>query len=141
MLSRLLALAIAIVALPAAAQAGVESDSTVRAKVRALLVLTRSDETAQLYLNQVFATLVQRGPSPLLDALREDFTVDVMSGIVVDLYVQHFTAEEIDEITAFYDSPFGRKYIALRPTLTQETIAAAQAWLAAWVARYEETNR
>jgi hypothetical protein len=37
----------------------------------------------------------------------------------VDLYVHHSTAEEIDEIAAFYDSPFRRKYIELRPTIAQ----------------------
>jgi hypothetical protein len=141
MLNRsLLALCFLLCALPASAQDEAATDSTVRAKVHDLLVLTKTNETTQMYIDNVLATLEQQGSTSLLKAFRKDFTVEAMTEMIVDIYAKHFTAEEIDEIAAFYDSPFGQKYIALRPVITQETIAASQAWVAEWIAEYEAAN-
>ncbi|HKE86084.1 MAG TPA: DUF2059 domain-containing protein [Vicinamibacterales bacterium] len=47
---------------------------------------------------------------------------------IVDLYAKHFTHEEVTALLEFYNSPAGRKAIAVMPTLAQESAAAGNAW-------------
>ena len=42
------------------------------------------------------------------------------------IYIKHFTAEELRELNAFYDSPLGRKLIKDMPALMQEGMAVGQ---------------
>ena len=52
--------------------------------------------------------------------------VDAMMDEMVPLYAGNYTVAEIKEMTAFYQSPVGRKMMALTPKLATEGMAAAQ---------------
>ena len=46
----------------------------------------------------------------------------------VTLYDRHFTAAEIRDLLAFYDSPIGKRFLAEQPALMREGIAMGQEW-------------
>lgn len=48
--------------------------------------------------------------------------MDAIAGV----YAQHFTAEEMGQISAFYDSPVGRKMVKEMPTILSQSMAVAQ---------------
>jgi uncharacterized protein len=47
---------------------------------------------------------------------------------LVVVYDSNFTADEIEELDAFYRSPLGHKLVAVLPQLTQQTVALGQVW-------------
>ncbi|WP_376090878.1 DUF2059 domain-containing protein [Roseomonas sp. CCTCC AB2023176] len=60
----------------------------------------------------------------IMPALRAA-TPQMMTGIA-DIWARYFTAEELRQMVAFYDTPLGRKSLALMPQMTAETQALAQ---------------
>jgi len=52
--------------------------------------------------------------------------VDEMIDAMVPLYAENYTVAEIKQLTAFYQSPVGRKMMALTPRLTSEGMMAGQ---------------
>jgi hypothetical protein len=44
------------------------------------------------------------------------------------IYARNFTPEELGEMTAFYRTPVGQKLVQKMPVITQENMAAGQAW-------------
>lgn len=52
--------------------------------------------------------------------------IDAMIDEMVPLYANHYTVAEIRQLTAFYQSPVGRKMMAISPTLAAEGMAIGQ---------------
>jgi hypothetical protein len=48
--------------------------------------------------------------------------------MMVPIYDRHYSLEEIRALTAFYDSPTGRKFVAEQPVMVKESMAAGAAW-------------
>jgi uncharacterized protein len=48
--------------------------------------------------------------------------------LVAAVYARNFTADEIRQVTAFYRSPVGQKFLEKMPVVTQESFAAGQKW-------------
>ena len=46
----------------------------------------------------------------------------------VALYDRNFTATELRGLVAFYESPIGKRFIEVQPTLTREGMAMGQEW-------------
>lgn len=44
------------------------------------------------------------------------------------IYTESFTEAELDEILAFYDTPVGKKMVALTPEITKKGMEIGQAW-------------
>lgn len=47
---------------------------------------------------------------------------------IADAYARHYTADEIDALIAFYDSPIGRKVVKVAPKMAKEQMELAQKW-------------
>lgn len=52
-----------------------------------------------------------------------------MKEMYVDIYTDVFTEDEINELTAFYQSPLGRKMLQKTPALLQATVERTQAMI------------
>jgi hypothetical protein len=54
------------------------------------------------------------------------------SGEIVDLtaaiYARNFSADEIRQVTAFYRTPVGQRFLDKLPAITQESMAMGQQW-------------
>jgi hypothetical protein len=45
---------------------------------------------------------------------------------IADIYAHNFTAEELRQVTAFYQGPVGQKFLAKMPAIAQESLAMGQ---------------
>lgn len=48
--------------------------------------------------------------------------------LIVSIYDKYFTAEDIKDLTQFYDSRIGRKLVAALPQISQDAMAASFRW-------------
>ncbi len=60
----------------------------------------------------------------------EKFSWEKMKPMFIDIYAEVFTAKELDDIIAFYESPAGRKFIEKQPELMSVTMQKMQALMA-----------
>jgi hypothetical protein len=74
----------------------------------------RGKEIADLLREKLFPAMRERLP---------EFT-DLASRV----YAKHFTAADLDQLIAFYESPIGKKLVAEQPAMLAEMNAVAQAW-------------
>lgn len=60
---------------------------------------------------------------------------------MASIYTESFTEEELDKILAFYDTPVGKKMVAVTPEITKKGMEIGQAWgmeLQPLLAKYSE---
>jgi hypothetical protein len=62
--------------------------------------------------------------------VREKFSWEKMKPMFVDIYAEVFTAKELDDITAFYESPEGQKFVEKQPELMRVTMQKMQGLMA-----------
>ena len=58
--------------------------------------------------------------------MKEELSWNKLKGQFVDVYVDVFSEEELEELVAFYKSPLGQKLIVKMPQLMQESMGLAQ---------------
>ncbi|HET8886227.1 MAG TPA: DUF2059 domain-containing protein [Salinimicrobium sp.] len=47
---------------------------------------------------------------------------------MADIYLEHYTEEDIDGILAFYNSSVGKKMLEVNPTIMQQSMQLGQIW-------------
>ena len=133
----LFALAFAV-ATPAMAQAPKPVDAAALAQAKVFLEKSGSaaigQQMATAILNAQKAGLEQANPgktaeiNEVIGLMQAEFTkqrpplIDAMAAV----YAQHFTKDELTEVTAFYDSPVGRKMVKEMPQILSESMTVAQ---------------
>lgn len=48
--------------------------------------------------------------------------------LIAGVWDRHFTAAELRQLLAFYDTPVGRKTLEVQPAIAQESMVAGQQW-------------
>lgn len=140
-LTRIFALAVLLAAAPLAA-----AQQPSEAQVDRLLEVMRAKETLDATLPQVQAMqqqmVAQMTAGQELDeedrarinrmlestnsSLATVLTWERMGPMYRDIYAQTFTAEDVEAIIGFYESPAGQKTLDKMPQLMQNTMAAVQ---------------
>lgn len=71
---------------------------------------------------------VERDFDTLMPTLLESMTarLDELSDLTASVYARNFTAEELRDVTAFYRTPTGEKFLQRLPTVTQQSMALGQ---------------
>jgi hypothetical protein len=73
-------------------------------------------------------------PQNVLDALEQEGKDEFHKAApeliapIIAIYDSNYSAEEIRELLAFYQSPLGRKLAQRMPQIAQQTLAVAAAW-------------
>lgn len=126
MLNRILAclLLAFIAATPVAFSTPARADDASHLKAaQDLLASTDMNAMLQQSLDRILAVQIQAMPqlAPYKDTLRAFLTKymswDAMKDDITKLYVDNFTEEELKDITAFYQTPTGKKALAVMPEL------------------------
>jgi hypothetical protein len=136
----LLVLLAAVAPAPAFADQSSHRDAALR-----LLEVTETQKMLDQMMSAVDTMMLQQfdamGLPPegreAADAMRvevmqwfSDFFVwEEMRDLFVDIYVEVFSKEEIDEMVSFYESPLGQKMLAKMPALMQKSMEKTQAML------------
>ena len=64
-------------------------------------------------------------------AMMHEFIKAIVDSVIVPVYAQHLTPDEVRQVNAFFDSPAGRHLLAALPTIDKRMNAALQNWTAA----------
>lgn len=67
-------------------------------------------------------------PGEFWDGMVDVVETDDLMDILVPIYRKHFTAEDVDGLIRFYESPLGRKLIETQPDMVQESMSAGETW-------------
>jgi hypothetical protein len=99
------------------------------AAVRRLLDVIGMAGTGARVLDDMFDTLRTMMPSvppAVWDELRKSYATDELAEFQVAVYSKHFSTDEVEALTAFYQSPFGQKLLRAQPELVKEGMALGQ---------------
>ena len=67
-------------------------------------------------------------PVEFWDGMADAIETDDLMDILVPIYRKYFTAEDVDGLIRFYESPLGRKLIERQPDMTRESMVAGEEW-------------
>src|ERR1700759_1773517 len=135
----LFALAFAV-ASPAMAQTSKPVDPAALEQAKVFLEKSGSAALAQqvtgAILNAQKAALEQANPgktaeiNEMLGLMQAEFIKQLppMIDAIAALYAEHFSIEELSQISAFYDSPVGRKMVKEMPVILSETMPVARSF-------------
>jgi hypothetical protein len=125
---------------PAAGQTPATPAEDALAAARELVLTMRLTDQIKLILPSIAQAMkpaivqgrpqVEKDFDALLPALLDSMMASAhgVTEAAALIYARNFTAEEMREMTAFYRTPVGQKLLLKMPSVTQETIAAGQAW-------------
>lgn len=117
------AAAVLALALSSPVAAAQQSDTERAAERLVAIVLT--PETVDRMIERMVDMLIENQPRlrPYRDVLRAFYERHLghepMSRFMVEVYADNFSAGEMDEIRAFYETPTGRKAMRMMPRLFQ----------------------
>lgn len=109
--------------------AGVPDETT--REVRELLRLTGSEDLGRQVMLRMLE-IQKDGKSArqreVLDRFATKLDIGELQDKLVRLYAEHFTADEIRALNAFFRSPAGRKYVGEMPAMLQQAMSIGEAW-------------
>lgn len=115
-------------------------DPAKEADIRRLMQLTGSDTLAAQIMNSMETSLrpnlINAFPPGDYRAKLVDLFFEKLSGkigpstteLTIPIYAKYFSDEEIQQLTAFYQTPIGAKAIKVLPQLMNEVMTTSQAW-------------
>ncbi|HEX4461745.1 MAG TPA: DUF2059 domain-containing protein [Polyangia bacterium] len=99
--------------------------------IRRLLKMTGSAELGTQVLTQMLANMKKSLPNVpeafWADVAKEIHTEELVS-LIVPIYDQNLSQEDIRELIKFYGSPTGKKFVSVLPKITEESMAVGQTW-------------
>lgn len=114
---------------PSWAQA--ELTSQKRADIQKLMDLTGAGNIGVQAADQLIANMKTALPQ-VKDAFwvefRKELSAEELIKLIIPLYDKHLTHPEIKELIKFYETPVGKKMIAVMPAITAESMQAGQQW-------------
>lgn len=126
-------------------------DASKRAKIQEMLTLTNSEQMMNQALDQMSAMMknaaaqqaVKQNLTPEQQQIQDSFnakitriiqqslSMDSIRPIIMQVYDETYTEDEIDGILAFYRSPAGKAFLAKTPQLMVKTMTLMQQQMAA----------
>ncbi|HET9743321.1 MAG TPA: DUF2059 domain-containing protein [Terriglobales bacterium] len=108
-----------------------QQQSEKRAEIRKLIELTGAANVSGDALKQIIAPIRQTFPQ-VPEKFWEEFTKEIdpqeLVDLIVPIYDQYYTLDDIHALTQFYQSPVGQKTIKVLPQLSAQAIDAGQQW-------------
>lgn len=100
-------------------------------KVRELLEITGAAKLGVQMSQSLFKDFEKTFssvPQEFWQKLKAEFKAETLADLVVPVYMKYYTEEELDELIKFYNTPIGKKTIALMPQIMQECMEIGQKW-------------
>ncbi len=101
------------------------------AKVEELLSITDSEELNIQVIESIVDQFRQINidvPDGWWDRFLEKVDYEELNRLVIPIYAQHFTIEELDAIIAFYKTPAGQSVLEKMPLVLQDSMLIGQHW-------------
>jgi hypothetical protein len=113
-----------------ASPAGVK-DGKKTASIRKLLELTGSAQIGAQVFNQIIGSMkssMPNVPERFWRELTQEARTQELINLVIPIYDRHLSQGELDDIIQFYETPSGKKLVAVLPAITQESMDVGQIW-------------
>lgn len=122
-------LGVSFLAMPGFAQS--HPDAAKQADIQKLMNLTGAANLGVQAADQMIASM--RGamatvPDKFWTEFRKEINADELVNLIIPVYDKHLTPAELKELIKFYETPVGKKMIAVMPAITAESMQIGQQW-------------
>lgn len=122
-------LGVSLLAAPGSAQS--HPDAAKQADIQKLMNLTGAANLGVQAADQMIASM--RGamatvPDKFWTEFRKEINADELVNLIIPVYDKHLTPAELKELIKFYETPVGKKMIAVMPAITAESMQIGQQW-------------
>jgi D-alanyl-lipoteichoic acid acyltransferase DltB (MBOAT superfamily) len=104
---------------------------TKQEKIERLMRMTGSAEMGVMIFDNMigqFMTLFPDVPMEYWEEMYKIVDTDEITSMIVPIYDQFFSSEEIDQLIDFYTTDIGKKLIERTPMITNESMRLGQEW-------------
>lgn len=119
-----------VLALPLSAAAPGQATPSKQALIQRLLKLTKAGELGLQAMRQGITAQKQASPQipeAFWTEFMKRFSVEQIEAMVLPVYERHFSAEELQALLRFFETPAGRAFLEKQPVIQQESMEAGQA--------------
>jgi hypothetical protein len=136
-------------------------ETTPRAKVEQLMTLTKVDAMLDQLMDQVTTSMktsseqqmAKANPTPeqqiaftkfnnkINTIIKDELSMEKLKPVMIKVYMDTYTEEELDGIVAFYRSPAGQAFVAKQPQLMQRSMQLMQQQMMTLQPRLEEASK
>ena len=113
------------------AAAAAPEDSTKEVLARELLEVSGSAEMGRQVMMQVIGSFKSTNPEipeEFWEGVLDKMDAEGLIELVLPVYVEHFTEEELSAILDFYRSPTGQSLLRKMPVIMQESMTLGEQW-------------
>ena len=131
MKARLATMFSALILAAAMANAEPVEPATLEQDIRSLLHLTMPDSLLKQMMAQMIEPFRQAKtgvPNEFWERFLQKVDATELIELIVPIYKRHFTHQDIKELTAFFESPVGQKFLGKQAIVMQESMAVGQLW-------------
>lgn len=99
--------------------------------IKQLLKITGSVDLSLGAMDQIIESIKKIQPDipqEFWDEFRKEVKGDDLIDMIVPIYDKYYSAQDIKDLITFYNSPLGQKVSKSLPAISQESMAAGQAW-------------
>lgn len=117
-----------------AAQSYAQVDQAYKNKVKLMMQSSGGIEAYDAAISQMFTMYKQQSPEvpeKFWNEFEKEFSstsMDELVSLFAPVYYRHLTAQDLDQIIAFYATPAGKKLSASQPAITAESMSVGQEW-------------
>lgn len=111
-----------------------QNNAEYKSAVQKMLTASGAENTFKASVTQMFGMMKQQQPQvandfwvSMEDEMLKTSITDLIE-LLVPVYQKHLSLDEINQITAFYESPIGKKFAEKTPLITKESMAVGQQW-------------
>lgn len=100
-------------------------------KIKKLMDVTAAGDIGIQVMNQTIQrlkTVMPGGSEAFWAEFQKQVNANELVALIIPIYEKHFSEEDIDNVTKFFESPTGKKFISEMPQIMQEAMAAGEKW-------------
>lgn len=111
-----------------------QDKTTYRESFKKMMIANGSEQTFKVVIDQMITSYKAQRPEvkqEIWDGLGDSFHkvgIEELLDLLLPVYQKHLSLEDIKNMTAFYDTPTGKRFAEQTPAITQESMQAGQVW-------------
>jgi hypothetical protein len=99
--------------------------------IRKLLQITGSGELGTQVMNQMVGSMkkaMPNVPEKFWGDFMKEVHTDELINLIVPIYDRNLTHDDVKQLIKFYESPTGKKFVAVLPKISQESMVVGEKW-------------
>lgn len=111
-----------------------QDKATYRESLKKMMIANGSEQTFKAVIDQMVNSYKLERPDvkeEIWNELGDTFHklgIEELLDELLPIYQKHLPLEDINNMTAFYQTPTGKRFAATTPAITQESMQAGQLW-------------